>query len=74
MATEYLNFLGDKAEDTFLPMTTIIEFDLVLKGRRYTSGQRRAAFSWFSYLVPENRIIPISAPSSRIAMEVQERD
>jgi predicted nucleic acid-binding protein len=72
-AVEYLDSLGNRAEDTFLPMTTLIEFDLVMKGRKYTSGQRRTVFSWLSHLVLENKIISNSSSSLGIAVELQEK-
>ena len=72
-AVEYLDFLGNKVEDTFLPMTTLIEFILVMKGRKYTPGQRRVVFSWLSNLVPENKIISNSSSSLGIAIELQEK-
>jgi predicted nucleic acid-binding protein len=72
-ATRYLDFLGNDAQDTFLPMTTLIEFDLVMKGRKYSPGQRRAVLSWLSYLLPEGRIVANSATSLEIAIDLQEK-
>jgi predicted nucleic acid-binding protein len=72
-ALQYLNFLGNRAGDTFLPMVVLIEFDLVMKGRKYTDGQRRAVFSWLSYFVSENKIISNSSSSLEIAIDLQER-
>jgi len=72
-AVEYLNLLGNKTEDTFLPVMTLIEFDLVMKGRKYTPNQRRAAFSWLSYFVSEDKIISNSSSSVVLAIELQER-
>jgi len=71
-AVEFMNLLENEGEDTFLPMSALIEFDLVMKGRKYSPNQRRAAFSWLSFLVPENKIISNSSPSLVVAIELQE--
>ncbi len=72
VASDYLGLVGDEDEDTFVPTTTLLEFDLVMKGRKYTSSQRSAAFSWLSHQVPETRLISNSPNSIMIALELQE--
>jgi predicted nucleic-acid-binding protein len=42
-AKKYLSQVGVDQE-TFVPLVSLIEFDLVMKGRNYTHGQRSDAF------------------------------
>ena len=70
-ASKHLNLVNEDAE-TFVPLTTLIEFDLVMKGRNYTFNQRKDAFDWLTNFVPETKIVPSSVGSLKIAAGLEE--
>jgi predicted nucleic acid-binding protein len=70
-ASSHLSLLNKDAE-TFVPLTTLLEFDLVLKSRNYTFNQRRDAFDWLSNFVPEAKIVPGSLASLKISTQLEE--
>jgi len=59
--------------ETFLPVSTSIEFDLVLKGRSYTFVERENALDWLASSIPSDKVTSISTASLRRAVELQER-
>lgn len=71
LAFRYLTLIG-KDDETFVPLTSVIEFDLVMKGRKYTSSQRRDAFGWLSHMVPSVKIAFNSVLSMGEAIKLQE--
>jgi predicted nucleic acid-binding protein len=71
-ASKYLNRV-DQDEETFVPLTSLIEFDLVLKGRDYTFNQRKDMFDWLANFVPETKIVSGSLSSLKIAVELEEK-
>jgi len=71
LASRYVSLVG-KDEETFVPLVSAIEFDLVMKGRKYTSSQRRDAFEWLTHMVPSVKIACNSVFSLRTAIEFQE--
>jgi predicted nucleic acid-binding protein len=70
-ASKHLNLVNEDAE-TFVPLTTLIEFDLVMKGRNYTFNQRKNAFDWLTNFVSETKIVPSSVGSLKIAVGLGE--
>ncbi|MGI0080325.1 MAG: PIN domain-containing protein [Nitrososphaerales archaeon] len=71
LASRYLALMGSD-EETFLPIASAIEFDLVMKGRKYTPIQRRDALDWLEQVVPSSKIICNSLISLGGAAELQE--
>lgn len=71
VAKRYLEGIADDLE-TFVPSVTLIEFDLVMKGRKYTRYQRNDAFDWLSSFIPDSKIIPNSVPSLKKAADFEE--
>jgi len=71
LASRYLDLLR-RDDETFLPLISAIEFDLVLKGRKYTIIQREDAFDWLSYFAPSFKIASNSISSIRTAVELQQ--
>jgi predicted nucleic acid-binding protein len=63
------------AEDseTFLPTSSAFEFDLVLKGRGYTAGEREQTLEWLAHSVPRSKLISNSLSSLRGAAGLQEK-
>ncbi|MHB8566852.1 MAG: hypothetical protein ACYC7D_00865 [Nitrososphaerales archaeon] len=51
----------------------MIEFDLVMKGREYTSNQRKNAFDLLAGSIPEEKIISNSTDSLKIVIDVEEK-
>ncbi|MHB1867970.1 MAG: type II toxin-antitoxin system VapC family toxin [Nitrososphaerales archaeon] len=70
-ASRYLNLVSRDTE-TFVPLVSIMEFDLVMKGRAYTANQRKEAFEWLAESIPENKIISNSIHSIQTAVDLQE--
>jgi hypothetical protein len=57
-ATRHLNLVIESAEEeAFVPLTSLIEFDLVPKGRNYTFNQRKDIFDWLTNFVPERKMV-----------------
>ena len=71
LAFRYLTLIG-KDDETFVPLTSVIEFDLVMKERKYTSSQRIDAFGWLSHMVPSVKIAFNSVLSMGEAIKLQE--
>jgi len=71
-AGKYLSLVGDEEGETLIPLSTLTEFDLVMKGRNYTFNQRRDAFDWLSIFIPETRVLPSSVTSLKIAAGLEE--
>lgn len=59
--------------ETFLPVSTSFEFDLVLKGRGYTFVERENALDWLASSIPSDKLAGNSIASLRRAVEFQER-
>ena len=70
-ASHYLDLLG-KDEETLVPLVSVIEFDLVMKGRKYTSSQRKDAFEWLAHVTPSAKMTSNSALSIKAAVGLQE--
>lgn len=71
LSFRYLGLVGED-EETFVPLTSVIEFDLVMKGRKYTSSQRKDAFGWLAHMVPSVKIAFNSVVYMREAIKLQE--
>lgn len=71
-ASRHLNSVTRDSE-TFLPFISAIEFDLVMKGRRYTSKEREDALDWLSYAVPSSKVVCNSVLSLRKAAKLQDK-
>ena len=69
-AKKYLSLVNDD-QDTLVPAVSLVEFDLVMKGRNYTHDQRSDAFDWLSSFIPEGKIIPNSPSSLKIAVNLE---
>jgi predicted nucleic acid-binding protein len=70
VAKKYLDLVGTDQE-TFVPLANLIEFDLVMKGRKYTIDQRMDAFDWLSHFIPKEKIVSNSVTSLKMAAELQ---
>lgn len=56
----------------FVPQAVVLEFDLVMKGRNYTAGQKKDAFDWLGDLVPDAKLIANSVGSMKKSIDLQE--
>ena len=59
--------------ETYLPASTVLEFDLVLKARGYTSKERENALDWLSSSVAEDKILCSSVASLGESARLQEK-
>jgi hypothetical protein len=64
--------LVNRSEETFVPSSSLTEFDLVMKGRNYTVNQRRDAFDWLANFIPETKIVFGSVGTFKIAAGLEE--
>jgi len=59
--------------ETFLPLTSAVEFDLVIKGRGFTAKEREDALNWLAYTIPSDKVVCNSLASLKEAAVLQER-
>lgn len=71
IARKYLD-AATRDEQTFVPQAVVLEFDLVMKGRNYTAGQKKDAFDWLGDLVPDAKLIANSVGSMKKSIDLQE--
>jgi predicted nucleic acid-binding protein len=71
VASRHLDRVKDD-DETYVPLTSLMEFDLVMKGRNYTFNQRKDAFNWLTNFIPQSKIIGGSVDSFKIATELEE--
>lgn len=71
-AAGYLKLAEDSTSDYFVPLTALLELDLVMKGRDYTFNQRRDAFGWLANFVPDDKVLSNSVSSLKIASGLEE--
>ncbi len=62
-----------RGPDTFVPSMAAVEFDLVMKGRGYTSREREDALDWLANMIPSEKIVCNSVFSLREAAKLQEK-
>jgi predicted nucleic-acid-binding protein len=60
-------------DDTFVPMISLVEADLVMKIRRYNYSEREISWHALESRIPRVKIIPNSVTSIHSALELQRR-
>lgn len=58
--------------DVFVPASTLVETDLVMKIRGYTEAERRTSWSALESAIPAEKLVSNSASSLRDAISLQE--
>jgi predicted nucleic acid-binding protein len=71
-ATNYLNLVIEDDSETFVPLTALLELDLVMKGRSYTFNQMKDAFDWLANFVPDHKVLSNTVGSLKIAVGLEE--
>ncbi len=59
--------------ENYVPMTAILEADLVMKARGYSYEERRVSWNALGYKIPSEKVIANSPSSMRAAIDLQEK-
>lgn len=71
-STEHMQRIST-GDETFVPTSSFIEADLVMRLRGYTDSERNDSWRALEGEVPAEKVVPNTAPSIRYAVELQKK-